>query len=234
MQQVSHLYENKRDIKESFGNCGSKIFVAIAGNIGTGKTTLTEMLSKRYSWKPFYESVADNPYLSDFYDDMGRWSFPIQIFFLNSRFKAHKSINFSNNSSIQDRSIYEDAHIFARNLYESGMMQKRDYFNYLDLYSEMIQHVTPPDLLIYLRKSLPSLRKNIQKRGRGFESKITDEYLLNLNRYYDEWIEKHAVGKVLVIDSNELDFISKIEDFDFVGKKIFESLDQKELFLPTV
>lgn len=234
MQQASHLYSGRQEESGTFKSAGPKIFVAIAGNIGTGKTTLTEMLSRRYGWKPFYESVADNPYLSDFYDNMGRWSFPIQIFFLNSRFKAHKSINSSNNSSIQDRSIYEDAHIFARNLFESGLMEKRDYFNYLDLYNEMIEHVTPPDLLIYMRKSLPSLRKNIQKRGRGFESKITDEYLLNLNRYYDEWIEKHAAGKVLVIDSNDLDFISKIEDFDFVGRRIFESLDQKELFLPTV
>lgn len=211
---------------------GPKMFVAVAGNIGTGKTTLSGLLSKSFGWEPHYEVVVDNPYLADFYDNMARWSFPIQIFFLNSRFKAHKSINFSSNSAIQDRSIYEDANIFARNLFESGLMEKRDYHTYLGLYEEMCDHLTPPDLLIYLRKSLPQLKSNIAKRGRDYESKISDTYLMNLNRYYDEWIENYRHGKVLVIDSDGLDFVKNPADFDKIGRSIFQELDQKELFLP--
>lgn len=210
---------------------GPKIFVAVAGNIGTGKTTLTGLLSKRYNWNPHFEVVVENPYLADFYDNMARWSFPIQIFFLNSRFKAHKVINDSSNSAIQDRSIYEDANIFARNLYESGMMEKRDYHTYLDLYNEMCQHLVAPDLLIYLRKSLPKLKSNIAQRGRDYEANISDTYLSNLNRYYDEWIERYDIGKVLVVDSDNLDFVKRPEDFDKVGRQIFQELDQKELFL---
>ncbi|MBI3544458.1 MAG: deoxynucleoside kinase [Deltaproteobacteria bacterium] len=208
------------------------MFVAVAGNIGTGKTTLTGMLSKRFGWEPHYEVVVDNPYLADFYDNMTRWSFPIQIFFLNTRFKAHQRINQSLNSAIQDRSIYEDANIFARNLFESGHMEKRDYHNYLDLYEEMCKHLTPPDLLIYLRKSLPKLKSNITQRGRDYETKISDDYLSNLNRYYDEWIERYRTGKVLVIDSDNLDFVKRPEDFDKVGQQIFAQLDQQEMFLP--
>ena len=210
---------------------GPKIFVAVAGNIGTGKTTLTGLLSKKYGWHPHFEVVVENPYLADFYDNMARWSFPIQIFFLNSRFKAHQKINFSASSAIQDRSIYEDANIFARNLFESGFMEKRDYFNYLDLYEEMCNHLTPPDLLIYLRKSLPKLKGNISLRGRDYEANISDSYLTNLNRYYDEWIEKYSQGKVLVIDSDDKDFLNRPADFDAVGKAIFDQLDQKEMFL---
>lgn len=209
---------------------GPKIFVAVAGNIGTGKTTLTNLLSNRYGWEPHYEVVVDNPYLADFYDNMARWSFPIQIFFLNTRFKAHQRINLSTNSAIQDRSIYEDANIFARNLFESGLMEKRDYHNYLDLYEEMCKHLTPPDLLIYLRKSLPNLKQNIAKRGRDFETKIGDDYLSNLNRYYDEWIERHQASKVLIIDSDHLDFVKNAEDFDKIGRQIFQQLDQQEMF----
>jgi deoxyadenosine/deoxycytidine kinase len=207
-----------------------KIFVAIAGNIGTGKTTLTGLLSKKYGWEPHYEVVVDNPYLADFYGNMARWSFPIQIFFLNTRFKAHQLINKSSNSAIQDRSIYEDANIFARNLYESGYMEKRDYQTYLDLYEEMCKHLTPPDLLIYLRKSLPKLKSNIAMRGRDYEAQISDTYLGNLNRYYDEWIENYKHGKVLVVDSDNYDFVKNPDDFEKVGRQIFQELDQKELF----
>ena len=210
---------------------GPKIFVAVAGNIGTGKTTLTGLLSKKYGWEPHYEVVVDNPYLADFYDNMARWSFPIQIFFLNTRFKAHQKINLSSNSAIQDRSIYEDANIFARNLYESGFMEKRDYHNYLDLYAEMCKHLAPPDLLIYLRKSLPKLKENISKRGRDYESNISDSYLSSLNRYYDEWIENYSCGKVLVVDSDNADFLNNSEDFEKVGRQIFQQLDQQEMFL---
>ncbi len=213
---------------------GPKLFIAIAGNIGTGKTTLTKLLSKKYGWLPHYEVVEHNPYLADFYESMSRWSFPIQIFFLNSRFKAHKNINLSLNSSIQDRTIYEDANIFARNLYESNYMDKRDYDNYLSIYHEICQYLTPPDLLIYLRKSLPKLRKNIADRGRDYETNISDTYLSNLNRYYDEWIENYHDGKVLVLESDEFDFVKKEEDFNHICKKLFQTIDQQELFLPRV
>jgi len=209
----------------------ARIFVSIAGNIGTGKTTLTKLLSERYGWEPHFEVVVENPYLADFYANMSRWSFPIQIFFLNTRFKAHQTINSSPNSAIQDRSIYEDANIFARNLYESGFMEKRDYHNYLDLYNEMCKHITPPDLLIYLRKSLPKLKSNIAKRGRDYEADISDSYLGNLNKYYDEWIERYDQGKVLVIDSDNTDFLNNAQDFDRICAQIFQQLDQQEMFL---
>lgn len=208
-----------------------RIYVAIAGNIGTGKTTLANLLSQRFGWEPHFEVVVENPYLADFYEDMARWSFPIQIFFLNSRFKAHRAINLTTNSAVQDRSIYEDANIFARNLYESGHMQKRDYLNYLELYNEMCKHLTPPDLLIYLKKSLPKLKSNIAKRGRDYETKITDDYLANLNRYYDEWIDNYSLGKVLVVNSDELDFLNDPSHFDLLGRRIFQQLDQQEMFV---
>jgi deoxyadenosine/deoxycytidine kinase len=209
-----------------------KIFIAIAGNIGTGKTTLTNMLANHYGWKPHFESVADNPYLADFYKDMSRWSFPLQIYFLNHRYKVHREVSAGTSSSIQDRSIYEDSHIFARNLFESGKMEERDYRNYQDLYNEMIKHLDPPDLMIYMRKSVPRLVEQIQRRGRDFEKNIPVDYLECLNRYYDEWIAGYDNGKLLIIDSNELDFVAHPEHFDHIAKQILEKLDQKELFLP--
>lgn len=209
-----------------------KLFIAIAGNIGTGKTTLTKMLADHYGWKPHFESVSDNPYLKDFYDDMARWSFPLQIYFLNHRFKTHKYVGDSHSSSIQDRSIYEDCHIFARNLFEGGKMEERDYKNYLDLYNEMIKHLPPPDLMIYLRKSVPKLVEQIKRRGRDFEQSMPVDYLENLNRYYEEWIGSYKTGPLLVIDSNELDFVAHPEHFDQIAKRILEKLDQRELFLP--
>lgn len=209
-----------------------KLFIAIAGNIGTGKTTLTKMLADHYGWKPHFESVSDNPYLKDFYDDMSRWSFPLQIYFLNHRFKVHKEVGASNYSAIQDRSIYEDCHIFARNLFEGGKMEERDYRNYLDLYQEMIKLLPPPDLMIYLRKSVPKLEAQIKRRGRDFEQNIPLDYLQCLNRYYEEWIGSYNTGRLLVIDSNELDFVARPEDFDFIARSILERIDQRELFLP--
>ena len=208
-----------------------KIFIAIAGNIGTGKTTLTNMLSKRYGWTPHFEAVTDNPYLSDFYANMARWSFPLQIFFLNNRFRAHQETVQGTNSAIQDRSIYEDANIFARNLYEQGQMEERDYKNYLSLYQTMCSFLTPPDLVIYLRKSLPKLKERIELRGRDFEKNIPDEYLANLNRYYDDWLDHYSLGKKLVIDSDHLDFLNNPKDFDAVTQLIFSALDQRDLFL---
>lgn len=208
-----------------------KIFVAVAGNIGTGKTSLARMLSDRFSWAAHFEVVADNPYLVDFYQDMGRWSFPLQIFFLNNRFKAHQKITLGTRSSIQDRSIYEDAHIFARNLHEQGFMEERDYQSYLDLYQILCQFLNPPDLIVYLRKSLPKLQSQIVKRGRAYEKNIPVEYLRNLNRYYDEWMEKYTLGKKRIIESDELDFVNNINDFEYIAESIVSTLDQRDLFL---
>ncbi len=209
----------------------SKIFIAIAGNIGTGKTTLTKMLSRRFGWTPHFEAVTNNPYLSDFYRDMHRWSFPLQIFFLNNRFRAHQNISLGPSSSIQDRSIYEDANIFARNLYEQGMMQERDYQNYLELYNTMCQFLTPPDLVIYLRKSLPRLKERIAQRGRDFERNIPDDYLSNLNRYYDDWMQGYSAGKKLIVESDDLDFLNDPKHFNDLNAKILSALEQRDIFL---
>jgi hypothetical protein len=162
---------------------------------------------------------------------MGRWSFPLQIFFLNNRFRAHQKISLGTQSAIQDRSIYEDANIFARNLYETGYMEERDYRNYLELYGSMCQFLNPPDLVIYLRKSLPRLKEQIARRARDYEKNIPDEYLVNLSRYYDEWMAQYDLGKKLIIDSDHLDFVSKPEDFDAIAQSILAQLDQRDLFL---
>ncbi|HEY8278633.1 MAG TPA: deoxynucleoside kinase [Bdellovibrionota bacterium] len=209
-----------------------KLFITIAGNIGTGKTTLTRMLADHYGWKPHFESVADNPYLKDFYEDMARWSFPLQIYFLNHRYKVHREVGLGSASAIQDRSIYEDSHIFARNLFESGKMEERDFRNYKDLYGEMIKHLPAPDLMIYLRKSLPRLVQQIKQRGRDFEQQIPEDYLACLNRYYEEWIGGYKEGRLLVIDSDELDFVTHPEHFDLIARQILDKIDQRELFLP--
>lgn len=210
---------------------GTKIFIAVAGNIGTGKTTLTQMLSQRFGWKSHLEAVTGNPYLADFYADMKRWAFPLQIYFLNHRFKAHQAITWGSGSSIQDRSIYEDANIFARNLYDQGQMEERDYRNYLDLYRVMSGFLTPPDLVIYLRKSLPRLKEQIKKRGREYEKSIPDAYLSSLNQYYDDWMGNYIMGKKLIIDSDDLDFVNRSEDFDLICEKLVGALDQRDLFL---
>jgi deoxyadenosine/deoxycytidine kinase len=207
-----------------------KIFVAIAGNIGSGKTTLTKMLSERFGWKPHFEAVRNNPYLADFYGDMERWSFPLQIFFLNNRFKAHQSIAAGTESAIQDRSIYEDANIFARNLVDTGKMQRRDFDNYLELFSTMTSYLTPPDLVLYLRKSLPRLKERIQLRGRDFEQNIPDSYLASLNTYYDDWLRRYSDGKKLIIETDDLDFINVPEHFETVCRQILGALDQPDLF----
>jgi deoxyadenosine/deoxycytidine kinase len=215
-----------------------KLFIAIAGNIGTGKSTLTERLAERFGWAAHFEPVSDNPYLADFYRDMKRWSFPLQIYFLNNRFQIHQEVTQSPKSAVQDRSIYEDAAIFARNLYEQGLMEERDYHCYLDLYETMSQYLTPPDLIIYLKKSLPKLKERIALRGRDFEKEIPDEYLLNLNRYYEDWMESYNYGKKLIIDSDHLDIKGRSEDFEFLVTKILNQLDdsrdQKSLFSTAV
>jgi deoxyadenosine/deoxycytidine kinase len=208
-----------------------KIFVAVAGNIGTGKTTLSQMLADHFRWQAHFESVTDNPYLSDFYDDMKRWSFPLQIFFMTHRVNAHKNITEGKSSAIQDRTIYEDANIFARNLFEQNLMEERDYKNYLEVYKVVTSSLQPPDLMIYLRKSLPKLQEQIKKRGRDYEQDMPADYLMNLNRYYDEWIQNYDLGKKLVIESDDLDFVAQKQDFDAICKMVVESLDQQDLFL---
>ena len=209
---------------------GHKIFIAVAGNIGTGKTTLTTQLSERFGWKPHFEAVVDNPYLADFYADMKRWSFPLQIYFLNNRFKAHQTVSAGTDSSIQDRSIYEDANIFARNLYEKGEMEERDYKNYLELYSVVCGFLTPPDLIIYLRKSLPKLQEQIVRRGRDYEKNIPSEYLSNLNHYYDDWMDRYDLGKKVIIESDHMDFVKSRNDFDSICDRIIQALDQRDIF----
>lgn len=189
------------------------------------------MLSRRFGWEAHFEVVADNPYLSDFYQDMARWSFPLQIFFLNHRFRAHQRVTEGENSAIQDRSIYEDANIFARNLYEQGMMSERDYRNYLDLYESMVAFLNPPDLVLYLRKSLPKLKEQITLRGRDYEKNIPDDYLSNLNRYYDDWMSTYSLGKKLIIESDDLNFLKNPDDFELICQKIVGALDQRDLFL---
>jgi deoxyadenosine/deoxycytidine kinase len=208
-----------------------KIFIAVAGNIGTGKTTLSEMLAKHFNWEAHFESVSDNPYLADFYTDMKRWSFPLQVYFMTHRVKAHHGITEGTGSAIQDRTIYEDANIFARNLFEQGLMEERDYHNYLEVYRVVTSALQPPDLMIYLRKSLPRLKEQIKKRGRDYEQDMPVDYLENLNRYYDEWIGKYSIGKKLVIESDSLDFVASSQDFDLICKQVVNSLDQQDLFL---
>ncbi len=193
--------------------------VAVAGNIGSGKTTLTGLLAKHYHWEPNYEDVDDNPYLNDFYEDMQRWSFNLQIFFLNSRLNQILNIRKSGRQVIQDRTIYEDAFIFAPNLHSMGLMSKRDFENYSTLFQLMMSLISPPDLLIYLRAGVPTLVNQIQMRGREYENSIRLDYLKRLNERYEAWIESYKLGKLLIIDVDHLDF-NKPEDLGLVINKI--------------
>lgn len=194
--------------------------IAVAGNIGAGKTTLTELLSKHYGWIANFEDVDDNPYLNDFYNDMQRWSFNLQIYFLNSRFNQILEIRKSGKTVIQDRTIYEDAEIFAPNLHAMGLMSTRDFNNYKTLFDLMIGLIQPPDLLIYLKASIPTLVNQIQKRGREYENSIRLDYLRQLNDMYESWTRGYKLGKLLIINVDELDFASKKEDLSFVIDKI--------------
>ncbi len=194
--------------------------IAVAGNIGSGKTTLTGLLSKHYRWTPQYEDVDDNPYLNDFYEDMQRWSFNLQIFFLNSRFSQIVEIHRKGNDVIQDRTIYEDANIFAPNLHQMGLMSTRDFDNYLALFNLMTSLISPPDLLIYLRGTVPTLVRQIQKRGRDYEKNIRLDYLQRLNERYEAWIESYKSGNLLIIDVDNLNFSEKPEDLGLVIDKI--------------
>ncbi len=190
--------------------------IGIAGNIGSGKTTLTRLLSKSMNWTPRFEPVDDNPYLADFYKDMQRWSFNLQIYFLNKRFKEVVNIRRSNGNVIQDRTIYEDSCVFAPNLHKMGLMSTRDYENYKDLFSLMISLVKPPDLMIYLRSSIEHLVGNIQKRGREYEEGIRLDYLKGLNDLYEAWITEYSDGKKLIIDVDKLDFENEPKDLSSV------------------
>jgi deoxyadenosine/deoxycytidine kinase len=202
--------------------------IAICGNIGSGKTTLAEKLSKHYGWTPLYESVEHNPYLRDFYNDMTRWAFHLQIYFLNSRFKQVSQIRENERTTVQDRTIYEDAYIFAANLHQGGHINDRDYQSYLDIFNSMINFVKPPDLLIYLKADIPKLVQQIEKRGRDFEYSIRLDYLRKLNEHYENWIGNYKLGKLLIIDVNKLDFIENIDDFALIVSKI--DLELNNLF----
>ena len=194
--------------------------IAIAGNIGAGKTTLTKLLARHYSWKPQYESVDENPYLDDFYGEMERWSFNLQVYFLNSRFGQILELRKSGKNIIQDRTIYEDAHIFAPNLHAMGLMTNRDYHNYSSLFELMEKLVTPPDLLIYLRADISTLVSQIHKRGRDYENSISIDYLSRLNERYEAWISTYQKGKLLIIDVDHLDFVEKQEDLGYIIDRI--------------
>ncbi len=194
--------------------------IAVAGNIGAGKTTLTEMLSKHYKWIPNFEDVDHNPYLMDFYEDMPRWSFNLQIYFLNSRLKQLVEIQKGTETVIQDRTIYEDANIFAPNLHEMGLMSKRDFDNYFHFFQTLKTLVQPPDLLIYLSASVPTLVGQIQKRGREYEENIRLDYLKRLNEYYNKWIGSYNEGKLLVIDVDKNKFAEKHEDLGDIITKV--------------
>jgi deoxyadenosine/deoxycytidine kinase len=194
--------------------------VAIAGNIGAGKTTLTQLLAKHYKWEAQLEDVVDNPYLDDFYNQMERWSFNLQVYFLNSRFRQVLQIRESGKDIIQDRTIYEDANIFAPNLHAMGLMTNRDFENYSSLFGLMESLVQSPDLIIYLRSSIPNLVSQIHKRGRDYENSISIDYLSRLNERYEAWIHGYTKGRLLIIDVDDLDFVENEEDLGFIINKI--------------
>ena len=190
--------------------------IAISGNIGAGKTSLTELLSKHYRWEAHYEDVIDNPYLDDFYNHMERWSFNLQIYFLKSRFEQLIKITNNNNTIVQDRTIYEDAHIFAPNLKSMGLMNQRDFKNYQGLFELMESQIQGPDLLIYLRSNIPNLVNKIHKRGREYENSISIDYLSRLNERYEAWTSTYDKGNIIKIDVDELDFVENKEDLKLI------------------
>lgn len=208
-----------------------KLFVAVAGNIGVGKTTLTRLISKEMGWRAYYEKVIDNPYLADFYENMPRWSFHLQIFFLSHRFKAQKEITEWPHPCIQDRSIYEDVEIFARSLHENGSMNDRDYANYRELFSTMIQYLRKPDLIIYLQAPIDTLKDRILKRGRDYEQTIDPNYLELLNNAYDRWIdEAEAAGyRIMRIDTTHRNFEQNYEDLAMIIEQVREMENQSWL-----
>lgn len=201
------------------------MYFAIAGNIGAGKTSLAELLSKHYGWEAHFEDVIDNPYLDDFYNHMERWSFNLQIYFLNSRFRQLDGFRNSNKNFIQDRTIYEDAHIFAPNLHAMGLMNQRDFNNYQSLFGLMESMIKGPDILIYLRSSIPNLVHKIHKRGREYENSISIEYLSRLNERYEAWISTYDKGKLLIVDVDQIDFVENKGDLGIIIEKIDAELN---------
>ena len=201
-------------------NSNEAMHIAIAGNIGSGKTTLAGLLSKHYKWDAHYEDVDDNPYLHDFYEEMQRWSFNLQVYFLNSRLNQILDIRKSGKTIIQDRTIYEDAYIFAPNLHSMGLMSTRDFENYFTLFNLMTSLIQPPDLLIYLRATVPTLVNQIQKRGRDYENSIRLDYLKRLNERYEAWIASYNLGNMLIIDVDNLNFTEEKEDLRSIIDKI--------------
>lgn len=194
-------------------------YIAIAGNIGAGKSTLTGLLARHFNWEAYYEVADDNPYLIDFYEDMRRWSFNLQIFFLSSRFRKHRKMLEADRNLIQDRTIYEDAEIFARNLKEMGLMSKRDYETYRELFNELTGYLRPPDLLIYLRADVPTLVRQIQQRARPYESSIRIEYLERLNQLYEDWIGRYPYEK-LIFETDHIDYVNRPEDLGEVIDRV--------------
>lgn len=194
--------------------------IAVAGNIGSGKTTLTGQLAKHFGWEAHYEDVESNPYLHSFYEDMQRWSFNLQIYFLNSRFRQIVTIRNSGKDVIQDRTIYEDAYIFAPNLHSMNLMETRDYENYSALFELISSFIKPPDLLIYLRSSIPNLVKQIQKRGRDYEESIRLDYLKSLNERYEAWITKYKLGKLLIVDVDDINFADNPKDLGWIIDRV--------------
>ena len=205
-----------------------KRFVAIAGNIGVGKSTLTALLSEHLNWEPFFEAVNDNPYLADFYEDMRRWSFHSQIYFLSRRLRHHWQLLQRANSVVQDRTVYEDAEVFARNLYRQGLMDRRDYSGYRELYEVVTTVLPPPDLIVYLRASVPTLQERIRLRGRSYEQDISTAYLEQLDELYEEWIGGFALCPVLSVPSDDLDFVLNPGHLELVTAKVLEKLQGRE------
>ena len=201
-----------------------KIFISVAGNIGSGKSSLTRLLADKFDWVPYFESVNDNPYLKDFYADMNRWSFNLQIYFLAHRFSIHKEITEKSKSVIQDRSIYEDVEIFAKNLHKLNKMEDRDYNTYKNLFAEMTHYLKPPDLLVYLKAEIPTLLNQINKRGRDFEKDIDVNYLEELNDSYKEWISDYMFGKAITIETDDIDFVHSESDLNFIIQSVERSL----------
>lgn len=205
-----------------------KKFVAIAGNIGVGKSTLVDLLCRHMDWEPFYEPVTENPYLADFYADMDRWSFHSQVFFLTHRLRAHYKLSQHPNSVVQDRSLYEDAEIFARNLFVQGHIKQRDYQTYRELYETMMRFLPPPDLVIYLRASVPTLLNRIASRGRDYERTIAPDYLQSLNDLYEEWIDNFTLCPVLAVPADDLDYVAHPGHLRLILEKVQEKLTGKE------
>jgi len=205
-----------------------KKFVAVAGNIGVGKSTLVSMLSGRLGWQPFFEPVGENPYLVDFYQDMRLWSFHSQIFFLTRRLRAHRQLCDHPTSAIQDRSVYEDAEVFAQNLFRQGLMDERDYLSYRELYLVLTEFLPPPDLVIYLRASVPTVQARITSRGRDYERTITADYLEQLNTLYEEWINRFSLCPVLAVPADELDYVAHPGHLNLIVQKVEEKLTGKE------